>query len=47
MLWWNEEVAEAVREKKKNYGNWKKKKNRQRRGRSIRRVDKTQRGLFV
>jgi len=24
--WWNEEVAEAVREKKKKYGNWKKRK---------------------
>jgi len=24
--WWNEEVAEAVREKKKKYGNWKKEK---------------------
>jgi len=24
--WWNEEVAEAVREKKKTYGNWKKEK---------------------
>jgi len=23
-LWWNEEVAEAVREKKKKYGNWRK-----------------------
>jgi len=22
--WWNEEVAEAVTEKKKKYGNWKK-----------------------
>jgi len=22
--WWNEEVAEAVREKKTKYGNWKK-----------------------
>jgi len=22
--WWNEEVAEAVRENKKKYGNWKK-----------------------
>jgi len=22
--WWNEEVAEIVREKKKKYGNWKK-----------------------
>jgi len=26
-LWWNEEVAEAVREKKKKYGNWKKEKS--------------------
>ena len=25
--WWNEEVAEAVREKKKKYGNWKKEKS--------------------
>jgi len=25
--WWNEEVAEAVRETKKKYGNWKKRKN--------------------
>jgi len=24
--WWNEEVAEAVREKKKTYGNWRKRK---------------------
>jgi len=24
--WWNKEVAEAVREKKKNYQNWKKEK---------------------
>jgi len=24
--WWNEEVAEAVKEKKKKYGNWKKRK---------------------
>jgi len=24
--WWNEEVAEAVREKKKKYENWKKRK---------------------
>jgi len=24
--WWNEEVAEVVREKKKKYGNWKKEK---------------------
>jgi len=24
--WWNEEVAEAVRENKKKYGNWKKRK---------------------
>ena len=25
--WWNEEVAEAVREKKKKYGNWQKEKS--------------------
>jgi len=25
--WWNEKVAEAVREKKKKYGNWKKEKS--------------------
>jgi len=25
--WWNEEVAKAVREKKKKYGNWKKAKS--------------------
>jgi len=25
--WWNEEVADAVREKKKKYGNWKKEKS--------------------
>jgi len=25
--WWNEEVAEAVREKKKKYGNWIKEKS--------------------
>jgi len=24
--WWNEEVAEAVGEKKKKYGNWKRRK---------------------
>jgi len=44
--WWNEEVAETVRGKKKKYGNWEKKKNRQMHGRSTRRVNKTQRGLF-
>jgi len=43
---WNEEVAQAVREKKKKYGNWKEKKNQERHGRSTKRVDKTQRGLF-
>jgi len=32
--WWWNEVAEAIREKKKKYGNWKKKKNRQRHGKS-------------
>jgi len=44
--WWNEKVAEAVREKKKKYGNWKKKKNRMRHGRSTRRVNKMERGLL-
>jgi len=33
--WWNEEVVEAVSERKRKYGNWKKK-NRQRHGRSTR-----------
>jgi len=45
--WWNKEVAEAVREKQKKYGNLKKKTNRQRHGRSTRRVNKTQRGLLA
>jgi len=27
--WWNKEVAKAVREKKKKYGNWKKAKSTQ------------------
>ena len=42
--WWNEEVAEVVEKKIK----WKveEKKTRKRRGRSVRRVDKMQRGLF-
>jgi len=37
--WWNEEVAEAVREKRIMYGKWKKD-NTKRQGRSIGRVDK-------
>jgi len=44
--WWNEEVAEAVREKKIKYGKWKKK-IRKRQGWSIRRVDKMRRGLSL
>jgi len=44
--WWlNEEVAGAVREKKKKYDGTKK--NRQRHGRSTRRVNKMQKGYFV
>jgi len=43
--WWNEEVADAVREKKKKFRNWKNK-NRLRHGRSTRRVDMMQGGLF-
>jgi len=42
--WWNEEVAEAVRNKKIKYGKWKKE-NRQ--GWSIRRVDKMRRELSL
>jgi len=37
--WWNEEVAEAVKEKKKSYENWKKK-NQKRHVSSTRRVNK-------
>jgi len=37
--WWNDEVAEAVREKRIMYGKWKKD-NTKRQGRSIGRVDK-------
>jgi len=38
--WWNEEVAEGVREKKIKYGKWKKENTRKRQGWSIRRVEK-------
>jgi len=44
--WWNEEVAEAVREKKIKYGSGRKK-TRKRQGWSIRRVEKMQRGLSL
>jgi len=44
--WWNEEVAEAVREKKIKYGSGTKK-IRKRQGWSIKRVDKMQRGLSL
>jgi len=43
--WWNEEVAKAVREKKKKYGHWKKVKSTEA-WKETRRVDKMQRGLF-
>jgi len=43
--WWNEEVAEAVRNKKIKYGKWKKTLKRQ--GWSIRRVDKMRRELSL
>ena len=45
--WWNEEVAEAVREKKIKNGKWKKKKIRKRQRWSIRNVEKMQRGLSL
>jgi len=41
--WWNEEVAEAVREKKTRYGKWKKENTDEARGR----VDKMRRGLSL
>ena len=44
--WWNEEVAEAVKEKKKSMQSGERK-NRQRHGRSRRRVNKTLKGYFV
>ena len=44
--WWNEEVAEAVRDKKIKYGKWKKK-TRKRQGWSIRRGDKMRRDLSL
>jgi len=43
--WWNDEVAEAVREKKKKYGNWKKKKNPEA-WKEYKKSRQTQRGLF-
>ena len=45
--WWNEEVAEAVREKKIKYRKWKKE-IRKRQEWSIRRVEKCKEGyLFI
>jgi len=43
--WWNEEVAEAVRDKKIKYGKWKKVNMKEAR-KELRRVDTMQRGLF-
>ena len=46
--WWNEEVAEAVRDKKIKYGKWKKENMEDKRqGWSIRRADKMQRELSL
>ena len=42
--WWNEEVAEAVREKKIKCGKWKKENTNEARRR---RIDKMQRGLSL
>ena len=44
--WWNEEVAEAVRDKKIKYGKWKKE-TRKKQGWSIRRADKMQTELSL
>ena len=44
--WWNEEVAEAVRNKKIKYRKWKRE-NTKEAWKSIRTVDKMQRGLFL
>jgi len=44
--WWNEEVAEAVREKKIKYRKWKREKLKRRHQWSIRSVGRVQRGLF-
>ena len=44
--WWNEEVAEAIRNEKIKYGKWKKE-NMKRQGWSIRRVDKMRRELSL
>jgi len=44
--WWNEDVAEAVRNKKIKYGKWKRE-NTKEAWKSIRTVDKMQRGLFL
>ena len=45
-LWWNEELAEAVKEKRQSMESGRKK-TRKRHGRSMRRVDKIQRGLSL
>ena len=44
--WWNEEVAEAVRDKKIKYGKWKKENTEEARM-DIRRADKMQRELSL
>jgi len=43
--WWNEEVAEAVREKKKKYVNWKKGKLTQAR-KEYKKTKQNSKGLF-
>ena len=45
--WWNEEVAEAVRNKKIKYGKWKKENTEEAKMEYKKRVDKMQRELSL
>ena len=45
--WWNEEVAEAVREKKKKYGKWRKEKSTEAWEEYKKSKQNTKKGYFV
>ena len=45
--WWNEEVAEAVREKKKKYGKWRNEKSTEAREEYKKSKQNTQKSYFV
>ena len=45
--WWNEEVAEAVREKKKKYRNWRKERSTEVREEYKKSKQNTKKGYFV